>query len=52
VRACNVVRSPPLASNTASAVPKDPAPITVARRVPGMASERPREEVGSGSVIR
>src|SRR3954451_13495198 len=32
VRACSVVRNPPRASSTATAVPKDPAPITTARR--------------------
>jgi hypothetical protein len=37
------VRSPPRASSTASAVPKDPAPITVARLPPGGYKERARE---------
>jgi hypothetical protein len=51
------VRSPPRASRIASAVPNEPAPITVARRTPGAGSERAREVrapglgVGSGSVI-
>ena len=40
MRACKVVRRPPRASSTASAVPKEPAPITVARRAPGVGSER------------
>jgi hypothetical protein len=58
VRVCSVVRSPPRASSTASAVPKDPAPMTVARLAPGVGSERAREArtaglgVGSGSIIR
>ena len=41
VRVCSVVRSPPRASSTASAVPNEPAPITVARRARGD-SERTR----------
>jgi hypothetical protein len=51
------VRSPPRASRTASAVPNEPAPMTVARLAPGVGSERAREAraaglaVGSGSVI-
>ncbi len=35
VRVCRVVRSPARASSTAIAVPKEPAPITTARRAPG-----------------
>jgi hypothetical protein len=51
------VRNPPRARSTASAVPNDPAPITVARLAPGAYSERVREVratglgVGSGSGI-
>jgi len=48
VRACSVVRSPPRASNTANAVPNDPAPITVARLAPGVGSERTREARTAG----
>ena len=57
VRVCSVVRRPPRASSTASAVPNEPAPMTVARRAPGVGSERARGAraaglaVGSGSVI-
>ena len=40
VRVCSVVRKPPRASSTATAVPKDPAPTTTARRVPGEGSAR------------
>ena len=50
VRVCNVVRSPPRASSTASAVPNEPAPITVARRAPGVGSARARGAGGPGSV--
>ncbi len=39
VRVCSVVRSPPRASSTATAVPKEPAPTTTARRAPGRAKE-------------
>ncbi len=46
MRACSVVRSPPRASSTASAVPNDPAPITVARFAPGVGSERARARHG------
>ena len=42
MRACSVVRNPPRASSTASAVPNDPAPITVARFAPGVGSDRAR----------
>ena len=35
VRVCSVVRKPPRASSTATAVPNEPAPITTARREPG-----------------
>src|SRR4051812_4372745 len=35
VRVCNVVRTPPRASSTATAVPNDPAPTTMARRARG-----------------
>jgi hypothetical protein len=53
VRVCSVVRSPPRASSTASAVPNEPAPITVARLAPGAASDRARDararELGVGS---
>ncbi len=38
VRVCSVVRRPARASSTASAVPNEPAPITVARRAPGVGS--------------
>jgi hypothetical protein len=57
VRVCSVVRSPARTSSTASAVPNEPAPMTVARRAPGEGSERARGPraaalgVGSGSVI-
>ena len=53
------MRRPPLASRTASAVPKEPAPMTVARRGPGVGKVRVRAiDVGAGlgvgwcSVIR
>ena len=39
VRACSVVRKPPRASSTATAVPNEPAPSTTARREPGVGSE-------------
>ena len=42
VRVCSVVRSPPRASSTASAVPNEPAPTTVARRGPGRAAASAR----------
>ena len=35
VRVCSVVRKPPRASRTATAVPNEPAPSTTARRPPG-----------------
>ena len=57
VRVCSVVRSPPRTSSTASAVPNEPAPMTVARRDPGV-GQRARAGaraaglgVGSGSSI-
>ena len=37
-----MVRNPPRASSTASAVPNEPAPITVARFAPGVGSESER----------
>ena len=39
VRVCSVVRRPPRASRTATAVPNEPAPTTTARRAPGRAKE-------------
>ena len=55
VRVCSVVRSPPRASSTASAVPNDPAPITRrARRARAVGSERARERgrlAGLGSRL-
>ena len=38
VRVCSVVRRPPRASRTATAVPNEPAPTTTARRAPGRAN--------------
>ena len=58
VRASSVARRPLRASSTPSAVPNDPAPMTVARLGPGVGSERVRGArtaglgVGSGAVIR
>ena len=57
VRACSVVRSPPRASSTASAVPNDPAPITRgapcpgrgARARPGAAGRRRRGAAGAAA---
>src|SRR5215210_2894035 len=40
VRVCSVVRKPPRASRTATAVPNEPAPTTTARRLPGVGSAR------------
>ena len=40
MRVCSVVRNPPRASSTATAVPNDPAPTTTARRLPGVGSAR------------
>ena len=38
VRVCSVVRKPPRASRTATAVPNEPAPTTTARRAPASAA--------------
>ncbi len=47
VRVCSVVRKPPRARSTATAVPNDPAPTTIARRV---GSERLGRERTSGTA--
>jgi len=39
VRACSVVLKPPRASSTATAVPNEPAPSTIARLDPGVGSD-------------
>jgi hypothetical protein len=46
LRVWSVVRSPALESSTASAVPNEPAPITVALRATGLGSVRARGRVG------
>ena len=46
VRAWSVVRKPPRASSTATAVPNEPAPSTTARREPGVGSDSGRGGIG------